>query len=333
MFPTPTVVGDQLLLASCAGWLFSVDRHTGEQQWRFDIKEGGALQFHSEMLIYEDRVVVGNDGTKGNGQAIDLQTGEELWRYDCGTALRVDLQRFEHTVIGVAKRDGIDELFSLDLETGSPRWTIDHDRGDGTAFGNTPAIIGDQVWFGSASGVFVYDAHSGDVIDAVDLGGPISTSLLATDRHLYMGVGQELLRLDLDTREIDGRFDLGGKLVGRPALLGDSIGVLVNWRTPRSRLVVLDSKLETLRWEWTPEVNSHYGTIARLHTYDDFVLMGTQSGRIFGLDVNDGSILWETSIDEAVRAALIHDGVLYIGTIPGPVYAIKMGEGKKPSRH
>ena len=63
-------------------------------------------------IILEDRVVIGTDGTHGNTHALDLETGAELWRRPCGSAMKADLLGIDDRVIGIAREEEVDRLFS-----------------------------------------------------------------------------------------------------------------------------------------------------------------------------------------------------------------------------
>jgi outer membrane protein assembly factor BamB len=318
-------VGERLLVASCAGLLYALDRSTGEPFWWYDITRHGGEQFHGEMLVLDDRVIVGTDGERGNGHAVDLETGKEIWTHPCGTALRTDLRAAGDTVIGVARKDA-DELLCLRASDGGLVWSVGHDHLDGRGHRNSPVVVDGRVHYGTTDGrIVVYDAPDGRLLRELDAGGPVTMSLTHAGRHLYGGTeGGRVFRLDLASGEVDASFDLGGELVGEPAVLGSVVAVLVDWRSPASRLVALDPSLEAVRWEWTPDDPDDFGTIARLRRHDDAVILGTEGGGIAALDVADGTVRWRTRVEGAVRSAGIHEDVMYVGTIPGAVYAIRL---------
>ena len=58
MFVSPTVVGNAVMIGSCAGTLYALDRTTGTPIWRYDTKsDGSAAQFHGEPLLIGDHVI------------------------------------------------------------------------------------------------------------------------------------------------------------------------------------------------------------------------------------------------------------------------------------
>ena len=82
MFVSPTVVGNAVIIGSCAGTLYALDRSTGSPIWRYDTKaDGSAAQFHGEPLLIGDRVVIPTDSDpKGHVYAFDSASGALLWK-------------------------------------------------------------------------------------------------------------------------------------------------------------------------------------------------------------------------------------------------------------
>jgi len=62
VFVSPTVVGDAVILGSCAGTLYALDRTTGSPIWLYDTEaDGAAAQFHGEPLLIGGRIVIPSD--------------------------------------------------------------------------------------------------------------------------------------------------------------------------------------------------------------------------------------------------------------------------------
>ncbi len=323
-------MGDRLLVASCAGWFYALNREDGTVLWSFDIRRDGGSQFHDEMLVLDDRVVIGTDGTRGNTHALDLETGAELWRRPCGSAMKADLLGINDRVIGIAREEEVDRLFSARATDGSDVWTVDHPRTEGIGrYSHAPVrIAGDAIAFGTTDGrVVAYDADTGGLAWECAIGEPIVTSLLHRAGKLFGGTKEgRIFRVDVASRTVDASIELDGRPKSVPADLGNSIGVLLDWRTRDATLVVLDEDLGTIRWRWSSEREKDFGTVARLYRRGDTVLVGTQHGRVMALDVADGSIRWRVKIDGGVRSLGFHDDMMYVGTIPGALYALRLDE-------
>jgi outer membrane protein assembly factor BamB len=328
------VVGDRLLVASCAGWFYALDRGDGTELWSFDIRREGGSQFHDEMLVLDDRVVIGTDGRRGNTHALDLETGAELWRRPCGKAMRADLLGIDDRVIGIAREEEVDRLFSVRTTDGSDVWTVDLPRTEGvSSYDNAPVrVAGDAIALGTTDGrVVAYEADTGELAWECAVGEPIVRSLLHRDGKLYGGTKEgRIFRVDVASRTVDASIQLEGRPKSVPADLGNSIGVLLDWRSRDATLVVLDEDLGTIQWTWSSEGKNDFGTIARLYRRDDTVLVGTEQGRILALDLADGSTRWQVKVDEGVRSLGFHDDMMYVGTIPGAVYAIRLDGQTSP---
>ena len=82
MFISPTVVGENVAIGSCAGTLYALDRTKGTPAWRYDTTaDGEAAQFHGEPLLIGDTIIVPSD-TEGDGHlyCFNAKTGDVRWK-------------------------------------------------------------------------------------------------------------------------------------------------------------------------------------------------------------------------------------------------------------
>ena len=62
--------------------------------------------------------------------------------------------------------------------------------------------------------------------------------------------------------------------------------------------------------------------------YGKSVIVGSESGDVFALDQDDGSVRWQVSTDGNVKGGLaLDDGVLYGANYAGEVFAIRASNG------
>ena len=60
-------MGEVVLIGSCAGTFYALDKKTGEVRWSYDIKkDGDQTSFHGNPLITEDLIIIGTDGRSGS---------------------------------------------------------------------------------------------------------------------------------------------------------------------------------------------------------------------------------------------------------------------------
>src|SRR5258708_38406521 len=76
------VGGDRGRIGSCAGTVYALNRGNGKPKSSYDTKaDGEAAQFHGELLLIGDTIVVPTD-TDGDGHlyAFDVETGDMRWK-------------------------------------------------------------------------------------------------------------------------------------------------------------------------------------------------------------------------------------------------------------
>ena len=155
--------------------------------------DGNQSGFHGDSLVTGDLVVIGTDGGDGHVYAFDKSWGSVRWKYPVprGVAqnrgVTSDIVRLGPAVFGVTIGD---ELISLDVESGKPRWTYESaaPKKEGMR-GSSPALEADRVFFAGLDGTLVaLDAGTGKPIWKRALGAPASTSLTLAGDDLYVGV-------------------------------------------------------------------------------------------------------------------------------------------------
>jgi outer membrane protein assembly factor BamB len=74
VFTTPAVSGDSVVFASSDGYIYALDRETGDRRWAFDTNGTP-----SSPVIAGDKVVVSSDGSL---HVVRLEDGAPVWSYE-----------------------------------------------------------------------------------------------------------------------------------------------------------------------------------------------------------------------------------------------------------
>lgn len=317
MFVSPAVAGDLVLVGSCSGVYYALDRTSGKVRWTYDTQvDGGPLQFHGDPLVTEDLVVTGSDGGKeAFVYAFDLASGERRWQHPVGRGLETDILRRGAAAFGCTSGG---DLLALDLATGELRWKISPAAAERKGRVPSPILVGDRLIFASPGGeVHAVDPGSGEVRWRRDLASPPHTGLAVLAGKLYLGTYDgHVHRLSLATGEVEARIRLEGVPFGVPVAAGDSLLVLFD----RRHLAALDPGLTQLRWrqttwgEWSTE---------RPLPWRDGVLVGNRDGELVAFRTADGEKLWSHAFEGMLRGLGQADGTIYIGTLAGLLYAFK----------
>jgi len=159
VFVSPTVVGDAVIIGSCAGSLYALDRMTGKPIWQYDTKaDGSRAQFHGEPLILGKRVVIPSDSDpKGHLYSFDVASGDLLWKrpFDHGVATTPLL--IDGRIVAVSAQG---EVVAVEPTHGNVVW---HEAQAG-AYALSPASAATRVFVAdNVDKILALDARSGAV--------------------------------------------------------------------------------------------------------------------------------------------------------------------------
>jgi outer membrane protein assembly factor BamB len=291
--------------------------------------DGNQSGFHGDSLVTGDLVVIGTDGGDGHVYAFDKSWGSVRWKYPVprGVAqnrgVTSDIVRLGPAVFGVTIGD---ELISLDVESGKPRWTYESaaPRKEPVR-GSTPAVEADRVFFAGLDGTLVaLDAGTGKPIWKRALGAPASTPLTLAGDDLYVGVESDhFFRIDKRTGAIAGDLLADGQPFGRPTLAAGSLLVYLNWRRPGSEIVAFDPALTGVRWRRKLGPDAGAWSSPRTYPWRGTILAGTTKGELYALKPEDGSIAWTHRFPGEIKGIGTTDDLLYVGTMSGMLYAYR----------
>ena len=96
IFTTPAVDDNWVIVSSFDGFVYGLDKATGEKKWAFD-----SLGTPKSPVIAQDKVVVTSDGLL---YILSLETGEELWSYEVSD--EISAPALYHNMIVVGSEDG-----------------------------------------------------------------------------------------------------------------------------------------------------------------------------------------------------------------------------------
>lgn len=89
-----SVLGDQLVITGCNGYVLALDAETGVRSWESQRE----LDCRQEIIPFEDTIVFGTE--RGLISALDLRTGAPVWSYQASNSLSVPLVKSANAVLG-----------------------------------------------------------------------------------------------------------------------------------------------------------------------------------------------------------------------------------------
>jgi outer membrane protein assembly factor BamB len=339
-------VGDLVLVGSCSGTFYALDRQTGQLRWSYDAKQdGGPVSFHGDALIAGSLLLIGADSAKHGGiYAFDLSSGKVRWKYSAQTTagdsrgVTTDIVRDGNSIYATAQGD---QLLCFDLATGTVRWKFPS-KFDGTKFAwsNSPAAAGDIIYFGGQDGVlYALYADSGKVLWQTDLRAesqaasvaPGSQILWQQNLPVTVSTSPVLFGGDVYAATSAGYFYRVRASDGKPLA---SLNVHGSpWRyvalTPHHLVLMTNDLvslgLDSLRVQWLnkpPTVGTKcQWTMARPYVWRDEVLAG-DNGHLYAYRLTDGTLAWSHDfLGQTIRGIGVTEDTLYVGTLHGMVYA------------
>lgn len=190
----PAVALGKVYIGSSDGKLYALDAATGDLQWEFPTGD----KIWATPAIDGDTLYIGSFDNKL--YALDATTGKKKWEFETEGAIVTTPLVYNNTVyFGSFDR----YLYAVEATNGNLKWKSEVEAG--SWFWAKPVIYNNTVYAPSLDGkVYILDAESGhEVIDAIDLGSPVSSSPVLVDDLLIIASEEgAIYALDTATNQI-----------------------------------------------------------------------------------------------------------------------------------
>lgn len=319
MFTTPVVTGDTVVVGSCSGAVFGLDKVSGAVRWSFEPgRQGGApSQFHGEPLPLGTMVLVpADDRLDGGGiHAFDSASGRPIWHAWVGN-VPTDLAIKGDRVVGGTEAGG---LVAVSLRDGGEQWRFAPSGPvSGRARTQAPIVAGETVYFGARDGaLYALDVDDGAVAWRRSTGCIPSTRLEMAEGALWQGCDDgRLLRLSAFDGEVKASIDLPDRPHDALIVLEDGILTLVG----SGALIRVEPDGSSVRWSY--ETEGEWSSFRPL-VLDDTIIVGNDAGELHAVDIGTGARRWHRHVGGVVRGLGHRDRILYVGTLRGTVLAFE----------
>ncbi|RDI95757.1 serine/threonine protein kinase [Meiothermus sp. QL-1] len=203
-------------------------------------------------------------------------------------------------------RDGF--LYALDA-SGTLRWGFQA----GSELSAPPTLYRGLLFVAAESGwLFALDPETGRLRYKVET-GPVHTAIPARGGLLFIPTwAGEIHAFDPLTREVQWSFDLEGELWGAPALDERNL-YAASWA---GKLYALNQRTGDVVWEL--KVGKVTAALSIAH---GVLYLGTEEGRVLGVDAQSGRLVFEASGLGPIQVPpLPYRGALYVATLAGKLY-------------
>jgi outer membrane protein assembly factor BamB len=297
------------------------------------VKEVWRVQEKSDIgagvAISGRMVIVTNTG--GEVKALGLRNGKTRWVYATGAKIYSTPATGGRKVIAAAT-DGM--VYALDKSNGKVLWSFD----TGQPLVSSPVITGDRVFIAGSSGkCFALTLDSGTVLwSNTSIDGFVETIPLFYGGKIIFGTwNNRLYALDAETGQIAWEWHNGyaNRMLSPAACVPVAYGDRVFVVAPDRKMACLDASDGTLLWHSNLEGQTVRESMG-LSADSSLVYAKTMDGNLIGVraDGSEEKASWKADVNTGydIAPAVIpeRDGVVFIPTDKGIIYAVTREEGR-----
>jgi outer membrane protein assembly factor BamB len=338
---TPAITGDTVFLVTSTGVLAALNRADGTPKWvfvaeferRFEAKNLHGLPsaaqtipdgydvFLSSPAVARGKVYFGTGD--GGVYAVDEKTGTLQWKFSTGDVVHTSPAVVDGTVY-VGSWDSA--LYALDADTGAKKWAFQAGRDPSIhnqeGFQGSPAVVDGTVYVGCRDAhVYALDAATG----RRKWDYPTSKSWVVgtpavKDGVVYVGTSDSarFMALDAKTGRLKWDFNAHGYIFSSAALAGD----LAYVGDHNGRLYAVDTKSGALVWEFVTDAAK--ADPSKFLNPDGSFVQEVLYAPFFG-DFQDMYLAFFkfASVGAIVSSPAVADGVVFVGSTDGNVYALR----------
>ncbi|HEX5168476.1 MAG TPA: PQQ-binding-like beta-propeller repeat protein [Cyclobacteriaceae bacterium] len=345
---SPSVFNHTVYIGSFDGYYYAVDAGTGKEKWR--VKTGGekwmggigyfGMKPVDQYLedpwdFFLSSVVPDPDdqgrtiyfgSSDGNLYAVNAEDGTIRWKFRTDGPIHTT-PAVMHQTVYVGSWDA--NFYAIDSKTGQLKWKVrTGDKPGMTGIQSSAVVDGDNVYFGARDAhVYCLSAATGEVVWTYDAEGSwILSSPTIKDHVLYVGTSDSylLLAIDAQTGREKFRFKTHGYVYSSPSLAGNT----AYFGDFTGALFALDLSSEGKCWdEFALESRKKNAALVLKDDHMDFMLAA--SGKDVSVYANTVEVMNKFyALGPVVSSAYIYEGVLYVGSADGFLYAIELTGGK-----
>ena len=297
--------------------LYAFDVRTGKNKWTFRPTDNGDMQAESKSMVAVNPV--SGDiyyGTSAGGQFYAVKPDGTLhWKFSkCGSMNSAPpAVSADGTVVYIADAKG--DLYALDAETGTERWSAPYAAG---SCGYGLLVNGGEVVLGAKTAIHFVNAADGTKIEAVSVSivNSIGFAVSPDRKKAYFAYATTMAAVDLDSHTLYARSAAGGDNYYQPIVAGDGT---VFAGTKDGYVRFFSSDLQTMIHEEQPssvKKNTFNFTRPLVDANNRFYIMAsgnsTEDSLVLEYDTSGNKISdWSYTQNNCQNGCNLADGVLY----------------------
>ncbi len=215
-------------------------------------------------------------------------------------------------------------LFEVGAET--PIWSIPHRLAEGAVF--RPRLAADVVVCGGRREIGAWRVATEEPLWRYQARVQIGVPCVSGD-SIFFGDGHELVALKLDSGVPRWRFATTADTLISYAPVATDTTVYVGPGDGRLyALSILDGRLL-----WAQNRVNTWQYLRQLHISDHILVAGSYKEKLYGIDIDNGDLLWEFSAGNFINSHHVSKGVAYLWSPTGWLYAVDTKSGGVRWRH
>ena len=299
---SPAVSGDYVYFGSYDGYVYCLNKNTGDLKWKFETGKG----VWSSPAVSGDYVYIGS--LDNHTYCIDKNTGELKWKFETGWEIHSSpAVSGDYVYIGSLDTN----VYCLNKNTGELKWKFTAGR----AVSSSPAVSGDYVYIGSWDNyVYCLDKNTGELKWKFKTEWAVSSSQAFSGDYIYVGSEDSYVYcLNKNTGELKWKFKTEKGFWSSPAISRDHLYVGSN----EGYVYCLNKDTGEVIWKF--ETGGMYSSPA---VSGDYIYVGSYGGDLYCLNKNTGELTWKFKAGGSVDPSpAISGDYVYIGSEDGYVYA------------
>lgn len=240
-----------------------------------------------------------------------------LWTFACEDEIR-STPALDNKVLYVTAYDH--NLYALDSASGKFLWKYATDGG----IASSPHTNSDRVVLGSDDRVvYCLNTQTGRIAWSCPTQGRVRSTPRVEFGHVFFGSDdRHLYAVNFQNGRVAWKHEAEGPIRSSVAIGPESIFI----GSEDGSLYCLDIR-GTVRWRH----RSKRGITSSpaLDLENKLVVVGSQDGTVYGLDMDSGWVIWRYRTDKAVISSpAIADNAVFVGSSDGNLYALELKSGK-----
>ena len=342
VYSSPTYYNGNLYIGSDDNNLYCLNATNGQVKWSFPTH--GIVR--CKPAIANGTVYFASDD--GNLYALKAQSGTKLWSYNIGNKIKRILPNtifrgnywdymqsspyINQDAVFVGSGDSC--LYAIDSKTGKLLWKFH----TGGIIRSSPTVYNGQVYFGSWDGfIYALKANEGTFVWKYDTRGKyyknVQPSPQIANGILYCGSRNPYFyALNAETGKEIWKYSYDFSWVESSATIKK--GVVYVGSSDLKKVFAFDANTGKAIWQlpvdgtaWSTPFYDQGNIYIGLASYkNDKSAM--EGGGLLAIDAETGKQKWEikcgktSAIGGVVSSPVVHDGMIYYGSLDGKVYAV-----------